>query len=1052
MGLSSAEPGADSITPDDRAYDRALAALARGETIDVDLLCREARAAGGSDGLRERLEALRHVARRAASDSRPPFERLGEFRLIRSLGEGSMGVVWLAEQESLKRLVALKMIRAERIGSKDAEARFEREAIALGRLRHPNVVSVFAAGEAHGVRYLAMELVDGESLADRLKASLARGELPDVPVVLGNLLEVARALSAAHDVGLVHRDVKPSNVLIGRDGSARLTDFGIALDVGAPALTQSSGFLGTPFYAAPEQVAGKRDSIGPRSDVYALGATLYEATTGIVPFPAVSTDQALHAILHAELVPPRKRNASLSRDLEIVIEKAMERDAERRYESAAAFASDLEALLALRPIAARPPSSLLRVGRRLRARPRLAATLAAVALLTVAIPLAVSWRGRAAASATLAAAESHLAALRGAREGMRQLEKRDGALVRDRLRRPLSDDESTRVRHAQAEQRALEFRRDEAFHAGLAVTARAASLGADEDAIVDLRAQFFLELWRERIDVGDHAGAAALVPRIVENDPGGEHRAELEGLATVTLLPDPPDAEIYLFRYREHAEIAADAERRLVPVPVGGETAVVPGSIVLRVVKGAGDFSSGDLVLEVAGRSCGATGSLFAAADAPPIRRLDRLIAIDGEPVRDRYELWILSTARIGVDGLPVPAHRYAFERGGSGADDGASAGPVAERGATIVVESLHDAGPPVEIVDARALAERGGVRARVFRDGKIDEVVLPAGLTLRPTAAPLPLDPALRIAGPVRLPAGSYLAVLRTRGHGLQRVPFVLDRGAELTLRPRLLPAETIPDGFIHVPAGSVPLGGDPELPNARETRAVESRGFLIQEREVTFLEWKAFLDDPETRAEIDSSPILIRMPRFPANAASGGYLERGQNGRVLLPLEWIEWPVMGVSAEDAEAFARWRTKRARAEGLAITFRLPAADEWEKAARGADLRRYPYGDPFHPRFAKNALARPIRGDTPFDVSPEPVISFLIDESPYGVYDLSGSQREWTASDLSRTPTEVLRELRGGAWNDSEPHVGRVAYRFGMSSRIAEAGFGLRLAADEVAR
>lgn len=1039
---------AESVSPDDRAYDAAVAALARGERIDVDALCREA---GGGDDLRGRLEALLHLAGvgdagSGAPAAKPPFSRLGDFRLLRALGEGSMGVVWLAEQESLKRLVALKTIRAERIGSREAESRFEREALALARLAHPNVVPIHAVGEEHGVRYLAMELVAGESLHERLARAAREGTPLDVPAALRCALDVARALEAAHAAGIIHRDVKPSNILVGTDGRSRLTDFGLALDRLAPDLTRSRGFLGTPFYAAPEQVTGKREAIGPRTDVYSLGATLYESTTGVVPFPADSVEEALLAITRAPLVPPRRRNPALSRDLETVIEKAMERDPARRYASAAEFASDLEALLALRPVAARPPSSLRRAARALRARPILAAALVAVALVALAVPAGVALRGRTEARAALAAAESRIGALATARDGIARLARESGPLARDRYRRPLTDAEETLVRRAESERRALEQRRDEAFHGGLAELSRAAALGAPDADVAAARARLYLELWRERLAAGDRAGAAALEASIVANDRGRVHRDELAGLATLTVAPDPQDAEVFVFRYVEHAEVVPDGEPRLVPVPAFGSSLVAPGSPALRIVSRDGEPREGDLILAVLGRPVFGPGSaLYAATDAPPIRRLDRLVAIDGEPAIDRYDLWVLSSGRVGADGEPAERHVYEFVRETSG--DERSAPP--ER---IVVESAHQDGPPVEIVDARGLVERGAVRASVLRGGVLEELELPAGLSARMTAAPLPLDASSRCEGAVRLPAGSYLAVVRGAGTELRRAPFLLERGVDLVLRPKLLASGAIPEGFVHVPACRVVLGGDERVASAGETRSIEMAAFFLQEREITFREWLDFLNDPETRAEIDASPIPIRYPRRPENVESGGFLPRGADGGFLLPIEWIDWPVMGVSAEDAEAYARWRTDRERRGGSRFRFRLPTADEWELAARGADLRRYPFGDRFGQRFAKSALSRSVRTDTPFDIMPEPVMSFPIDESPYGIFDLCGSQREWTATDVSRTRLEVVRDVRGGAWNESEPHVGPAAARHAALPTSAEAGYGVRLAADEVER
>src|SRR5262245_60793185 len=187
-----------------------------------------------------------------------------------------MGVVFLAEQGSLGRLVALKVVRPERSGSAEAAARFQREAQAIARLRHPSVVSVHGTGEDRGVRWIAMELVPGRGLDEILREAAAREERLPLPKVLQWIAGIARGLDTAHRAGIVHRDVKPSNIRITPEDRALLVDFGLARELGGDALTRSGEFRGTPIYASPEQISGRLGEVDARSDVYALGVTLYE--------------------------------------------------------------------------------------------------------------------------------------------------------------------------------------------------------------------------------------------------------------------------------------------------------------------------------------------------------------------------------------------------------------------------------------------------------------------------------------------------------------------------------------------------------------------------------------------------------------------------------------------------------------------------------------------------------------------------------------------------------------------------------------------------------
>jgi hypothetical protein len=347
-------------------------------------------------------------------------ERLGEFRLLRKLGGGGMGVVYLAEQESVGRRVALKLIRGEHLYSQSARARFVREARATARLDHASIVRVFTIGEEAGMPFLAMEYVPGtalDALLDHFKgrepASLrgqdareallaalrANAETPLsdsraesfergwIEFAVRIVRDIALALEHAHERGVLHRDVKPSNVLLGADGRVRLCDFGLAALAGGESLTRSGAQLGSLPYMAPEQLRGEHGAIGPQTDVYGLGVTLYELVTLARPFGGESEERVRQAILDARPTSMRTLNVSASADIEIVCAKALDPDPRRRYSSAADFARDLSNVLELRPIEARPPSAWTRARRWSQRRPAAAVAVVAGALLMLAFPL-----------------------------------------------------------------------------------------------------------------------------------------------------------------------------------------------------------------------------------------------------------------------------------------------------------------------------------------------------------------------------------------------------------------------------------------------------------------------------------------------------------------------------------------------------------------------------------------------------------------------------------------------------------------------------------------
>jgi serine/threonine protein kinase/formylglycine-generating enzyme required for sulfatase activity len=260
-----------------------------------------------------------------------------------------MGVVYKARQVELNRVVALKMILAGVHASPDDLARFYREARAVARLRHPNIIQVHDIGTQDGQPYFALEYVEGGSLADRLTGK------PWGPRKAATLVQtLARAIHAAHRQKIIHRDLKPANVLLTDDDAPKITDFGLAkrLDDRATGNTQTGSILGTPAYMAPEQADGRKD-IGPPADVYALGAILYELLTGRPPFQAATPLDTILKVLSVEPVPPSRLRPTLDRDLEAICLKCLEKEPARRYASARALANDLNRFLDGEPIQAR---------------------------------------------------------------------------------------------------------------------------------------------------------------------------------------------------------------------------------------------------------------------------------------------------------------------------------------------------------------------------------------------------------------------------------------------------------------------------------------------------------------------------------------------------------------------------------------------------------------------------------------------------------------------------------------------------------------------------
>jgi serine/threonine protein kinase len=354
----------------------------------------------------------------------PP--RIAQYRIVREVGRGGMGVVYEAFHETLGRRVALKLLPSRGDPDGSARERLGREARAAARLSHHGIVQVHELGEADGCPFIAMEFVEGESLTNHIQrlwhgAEATAGNLvptfhididgldgdpndvaeptsasttttatlaPRALTALSTLVaKAAHALHAAHEADVLHRDVKPGNLLVTPAGDVKVVDFGLARMQETDRLTRTGDLLGTPTYLSPEQIRGEQAD--RRSDVYSLGVTLYEAVCGHVPFEAESVQSLMHRILNREPLPPRKHNHRIPRDLETIALKAIEKEPGRRYQTARALAEDLERWIRGEPILARPSGPVTRVVKLIQRRRglALAAAVTLIALASTAVVL-----------------------------------------------------------------------------------------------------------------------------------------------------------------------------------------------------------------------------------------------------------------------------------------------------------------------------------------------------------------------------------------------------------------------------------------------------------------------------------------------------------------------------------------------------------------------------------------------------------------------------------------------------------------------------------------
>jgi len=820
---------------------------------------------------------------------------LGDFRILRLIGRGGMGLVYEAEQQSLPRRVALKVLPRASTLDRERAQRFRREIEATARLEDPHIVPVYAAGEVAGMPYYAMPLLRGRSL-DRVIAGFrepsAAGALAyraELVRWVERFIGVARALDHAHAESILHRDIKPSNLFLEDDGNLRVLDFGLTRSSAAEAVTLTGAAVGTPRYMSPEQILGSRVEIDGRSDLFSLAATFYELLTLAPAFPGENRESVFRAILADDPVPPRRIDRRLPRDLEVVLLKALEKDPRRRYASAGAFADELVRFLDYEPVRARPVGPVGRLRRRARRNPLAAAAVLVAAL--VALGAASTLLGQAAArrSETARRTRGEIEAALALQADLRRSSAR-GAELEEELWKaesgthpwaPLESEAKTALLGLRREARAQREDRDRLFREALSHLFSAQRLSPGDPAARAALSALVFEEYRDAESRRDSDRMASLKPLAESTDDGAQGR-ERRGDGSVSLESDPSGAEVFLFRFEERGLL-------LVPVP----------------------FATGPL------------------AGEPPV--------VEGKPPPNPW-LFLRITR---VDPPQSPLRPEDVVRMVCGTP------PVSLES---IVEHLSRTHPGFEdeehIVELRRGGEETAVHLAPGAPGSLD------GERVVRDPFALACDDASRIGrtpvAPRPLPMGSYLAVLRLEGHLDARVPFRIARLEEEQLSVALLTGSAVGRGFVHVPAGPAILGGDPGAAAAPPPRVRDLPAFSIGRLEVTFREYFAFLSALERR---DPEGARARGPR----SDSGGRLWKlDASGRIAPDLPatiTIDCPVVGVSWSDARAYCAWLQAESPESG--VVFDLPTPDEWEKAGRGADGRLFPWGDTFEWTFAR---------------------------------------------------------------------------------------------------
>ncbi len=937
----------------------------------------------GSMGSGSSSELVAEVAA-ARSD---PRRRFGRWVLLSQLGSGGMGTVFRAWDEQLARVVAIKVLQATRFRQEKALARFHREARAAARLDHAGIISIHDVSEIADQPFIAMDFVAGETLGAAIRRGIARDELLRV------VSDVARALQHAHERGIVHRDVKPENVLIAsEDRRVVLTDFGIARDETADEqLTATGEVVGTLNYMAPEQVRGERGSIGPATDVHALGAVLYRALSGRTPYPGERSVEVMAAILGGRVEAPRSIDASIPSDLEALVLRCLAPDPAQRPASAAALADALDAIRAGRSSlpsdspSGSSSSSRVRAPRRGsrpsgRSSQRIPAPRSAsrpgvdprvivgavIGLLVVGALAFVLGRGGEDSPPDLALADSAV-------ESGAESDSDTTAADSDASSAPPSRPADA----ADAADAPSPPSPPEAEPAGAVDrTPPVLELDAPADGAVLSSRSFSV-----RGRVVDGAGSARL---------GGEALSlDADGRFETTLTLDADGPVVIALDADDASGNSAETLRRRVVVD-----SVAPSVVVTSPVDGV-VVDTPDLT--VAGR----------VADAHPptsVRVGDREVPLS-------------------ADGSFTLALTLAAEGSHSIAVEAIDAAGNAQT-ATLTV--TFDSGVPTIVLDPPLPPELFGRTARkIVVAGRVDR----AGSSVTVAGEAARLD-GLSFSRELRLDEGANEI----------EVVAVDPAGKEARVELSVAWYRKRPKG--HVPAGTwwTPTPGQIEAISTRDALPLWFEGPLGL-RFVIVPPGPFAMGPDGDRVVILSRPVWIastevtnaQMRAFRADYESKRWLGRAMNGD--------DQPAIDVAHADAVAFGDWLGAQAGTPGL---YRLPTEAEWERAARAGTTTRFFWGDDpaEHARFAnvldtttkkKRGFTRPaFPSADPFQGT-APVASF--EPNPWGLYDVIGNAHEW-CGDLSagrlRPTTEPLVDPTGP--EKGKGHVVRGDHWWGDSN------------------
>ncbi|MHC5037711.1 MAG: protein kinase domain-containing protein [Planctomycetota bacterium] len=832
---------------------------------------------------------------------------LGPYTVARMIGKGGMGAVFEATRKGAKKRYALKILLPA-VADTEALERFKREVEAGKELDHPGIVKIHEIGYEKGKYFFAMDFVDGKPLD---KIIDGEGIAPEEGARI--MRDAAEALAHAHAKGIIHRDIKPNNIILSKEGKVFITDFGIARQESSATLTADGQILGTPFYMSPEQATGRRKEITPGSDIYSLGITFYELLTRTTPFRGEKVHEIIRKILTEDPIPPSLVAGGVPKDLEMVVMKAIRKEIPKRYPSAEAFVEDLDRFLEGKPVLARPLSTQERLVRSMKRHKGLYASGAVAAILIFAFIAVMTARGAAARSRAMRKAKAK--------------EEKVQTLVTDGEEK-LKAGALEKAREAFEEALALNKKHGEAFR-GLAAT---------QDEIKKAQKRRDWAQRREEAASLARKGAEAKRPFLDAHVRRMAFMKRLEQLWQ-DFGPEYESSQVNAAK-GSFEEADAEAQEK-------GSTALDLFEQALLLDPASTEAHQGIASLRMAGSEAEFRQALW-KGDFTEVKR--SLVFVDQHDQKGEHK-------------TKVKALRewMAWDQ-------------------------------PVEIASNPAADEVTLFRTDL-REGSETSMESSS-------------------SGRFRVAPGSYVAELKKKGYVITRLPFVIEwpkkppvAGQTQRISVKLLLSAEKYEGMIYIPEGEFIMGGAGGA-RAGPRRREKLPAYFIDRTEVTAAAYKVFLDRLARK-----NPALLKkyLPLYPVPRDSEKFEEWMQNWKInrkdpLREEYWnVAWvpnpdgtwspmkgqenrPVGGICYEAANAFAKSFGKR-----------LPTSVEWEKAARGVDGRRYPWGMQYD-EFRVANMNFPNRKF-------EDWWGFVTDSlpegaSPYGCLHMAGNLAEWTCTDF----------------------------------------------------